>query len=272
MQTEALIRLAAFLGILGLMASWEVLAPRRRLATSKLSRWVANLSVAALNTVLLRAVVATGAVGAATVTAAQHWGVLHQLSWPTGVEGLLAVVALDLVLYLQHVVFHAVPVFWRFHMMHHADLDVDVTTGARFHPVEVIISLFIKLGAVVLLGASPAAVLAFEVLLNATSMFNHSNVRMPETVDRCLRWIIVTPDMHRIHHSVVASETNTNFGFNLPWWDRLLDTYRPEPAHGHEGMTLGLEQFRDPARLGLAGMLALPFVGPTGSYPLSRLR
>ncbi|MBI4400829.1 MAG: sterol desaturase family protein [Nitrospirae bacterium] len=270
MNADALIRLSAFVGILGVMASWEIMSPRRRLTTSKSRRWAANLSVVVLNTLVVRMLFASGAVGTALLAADQGWGLLNRLSLPAWFEGLLAVVTLDFVLYLQHVMFHAVPAFWRFHMMHHADLDCDVTTGARFHPIEVMLSTVIKLAVVVVIGPAPAAVLCFEVLLNATSMFNHGNVWMPPAADRFLRWVVVTPDMHRVHHSILPRETNTNFGFNLPWWDRLLGTYRGEPAHGQEGMALGLEQFRDPARLTLVGMLVLPFVGATGRYPLSR--
>jgi sterol desaturase/sphingolipid hydroxylase (fatty acid hydroxylase superfamily) len=252
------------------MAGWEVVAPRRRLTTPQLPRWVANLSVVALNAVVIRLLFASGAMGMATLSTQGGWGLLNVFDGPVWLEVLLAVVLLDLALYLQHVMFHAVPVLWRFHMMHHADLDVDVTTGARFHPVEVALSMGIKLATVALIGAAPAAVLTFEVLLNASSMFNHSNVRIPVAADRVLRWIVVTPDMHRIHHSILPRETNTNFGFNLPWWDRLLGTYRADPQQGQEGMTLGLEQFRDPARLRLGGMLSLPFAGNLGAYPLSR--
>lgn len=198
------------------------------------------------------------------------WGFLNLLGWPNWLDGITAVVALDFILYLQHVMFHAVPFLWRFHMMHHADLDVDVTTGARFHLVEIVVSMIIKLAAVALIGASPRAVITFEILLNATSMFNHGNVRMPGGLDRVMRWMVVTPDMHRVHHSVIREETNSNFGFNLPWWDRLLGTYRPAPERGQTGMILGLNQFRDPSQLTLPWMLALPFVGKTGSYPLSR--
>lgn len=270
MNADAFMRLSAFVGVLGVMASWEIMRPRRRLTTSKLRRWTANLSVVVLNTLVIRMLFASGAVGTALVAADQGWGLLNRLDLPIWLERLLAVMALDLVLYLQHVMFHAVPALWRFHMMHHADLDVDVTTGARFHPAEVILSMLIKLGAVVVVGAPPEAVLAFEVLLNATAMFNHSNVWMPQAVDRFLRWVVVTPDMHRIHHSTLPQETNTNFGFNLPWWDRLLGTYRADPSAGQEAMALGLEQFRDPTRLTFTGMLLLPFLGEPGHYPLSR--
>ena len=270
MTAEVLIRVSAFVAMLGLMASWEVLAPRRRLTTNKLRRWVANLSLVVLNAAIIRLLFAAGAVGLAMLAAERNWGVLNHLSWPIWGEMVLAVVALDFVLYLQHVMFHAVPLFWRFHMMHHADLDCDVTTGLRFHPVEVALSMVIKLAAIAVVGAPPSAVLSFEVILSATSMFNHSNVRMPEGVDQFVRCIVVTPDMHRVHHSIDPRETNSNFGFNLPWWDRLLGTYKTRPAGGHEGMTVGLKQFRDPSRLSFTGMLLLPLVGATGAYPLSR--
>jgi sterol desaturase/sphingolipid hydroxylase (fatty acid hydroxylase superfamily) len=270
MTSDVVIRLSAFLGVLGLMASWEVFAPRRQLSTAKLRRWATNLSVVALDSVIVRLLFAGGAVGAALVAAERDWGALNHLNWPLWVEFVLSVVILDFVLYVQHVMFHAVPLFWRFHMMHHADLDCDVTTGLRFHPVEVVFSMLIKLGAVVLIGAAPTAVLVFEIVLNATSMFNHSNVWMPAAVDRVLRWVLVTPDMHRIHHSTVPTETNSNFGFNLPWWDRLLRTYRDEPIQGQTGMMIGLEQFRDPRRLTFIGILLLPFLGTPGRYPLLR--
>lgn len=270
MDSEPLFRLATFFGVFGFLAAWETFFPRRQLTAAKLGRWAANVGIVVLNTIMLRALFATGAVGVAVAAAREKWGVLNHLAWPTFLETLLAVMALDFVLYLQHVMFHAVPGFWRFHMMHHADLDCDVTTGVRFHPVEVTLSLGIKLTAIVMLGASPTGVLCFEILLNATSMFNHSNVWIPVSVDRVLRWCVVTPDMHRVHHSIDPRETNRNFGFNLPWWDRLLGTYLPQPAQGHEAMTLGLAQFRDPARLNFIGILALPFVGESGRYPLGR--
>jgi sterol desaturase/sphingolipid hydroxylase (fatty acid hydroxylase superfamily) len=270
MTFEVLVRLSAFLTVLGLMASWEMRAPRRRLSQSKLGRWVANLSVIVIDSIIIRLLFSAGAVGAAILAADRSWGLLNQTDWPPWIETILAVVALDFTLYLQHVMFHAVPLCWRFHMMHHADLDCDVSTGLRFHPVEVVLSVLIKLAAIAVAGPSPQAVLTFEVLLNATSMFNHGNVRMPAAIDRCLRWLMVTPDMHRVHHSILSGEINTNFGFNLPWWDWLLGTYRPQPEGGHEAMTIGLKQFRDPARLTLMGILLLPFTGSPGGYPMSR--
>jgi sterol desaturase/sphingolipid hydroxylase (fatty acid hydroxylase superfamily) len=195
---------------------------------------------------------------------------MHALALPAWAGVALAIVALDLAIYLQHVLFHAVPALWRLHRVHHADLEIDVTTGARFHPVEILLSMGIKLGVVAALGAPAAAVLMFEVLLNATSMFNHSNVRMASRLDRALRWAVVTPDMHRVHHSVVARETNSNFGFNLPWWDRLFGTYRDQPAAGHEAMTIGIEQFRDPAEQRLDRMLTQPFRDGDAGYALGR--
>lgn len=268
-KTDIFIRLAGFLGAFGLLAIWEVCAPWRALTSSKARRWIANLGIVVMDALLIRILFTTGAVGAALMAAQHGWGLLNQWSGPTWLETVLAVIALDLALYLQHVLFHAVPIFWRLHMMHHADLDVDVTTGVRFHPVEVALSMLIKIGVIVLIGASSASVLILEVLLNVTSMFNHSNIRIPAGLERVIRSLVVTPDMHRIHHSVHALETNSNFGFNLSCWDRLLGTYRAEPQDGQIAMSLGLEQFRDPDFLTLPGILAMPFVGSPGRYPLS---
>jgi sterol desaturase/sphingolipid hydroxylase (fatty acid hydroxylase superfamily) len=187
---------------------------------------------------------------------------------PWGLATLLSVLLLDLAIYAQHVLFHAVPVLWRLHRMHHADLDIDVTTGVRFHPAEIVLSMLIKLAVVGLIGAPGAAVLIFEVLLNATSMFNHSNVAMPPAVDRIVRLLVVTPDMHRVHHSIERRETNSNFGFNFPWWDRLFGTYRPQPEQGHEGMTIGIEIFRDPAELRLDRMLLQPLRQEADGTPM----
>lgn len=256
-----------FVGIFAVMAVWEMIAPRCQGKTAKAKRWFINLALMGFNTLFTRALLASGALGAAVLAGQGGVGLLHQLNWPWWIEILIAIVLLDLVVYFQHVLMHAVPIFWRMHMVHHSDMDFDVTTGVRFHPLEIALSMFIKIGVVILLGASPTAVLMFEILLNATAMFNHSNVCIPGSVDRMLRWIVVTPDMHRIHHSVIPRETNRNFGFNLPWWDRLLGTYLSEPSKGHEHMTIGLEQFRDPNRLTWMSLLALPFVGEVGKYP-----
>ncbi|HYM32828.1 MAG TPA: sterol desaturase family protein [Candidatus Cybelea sp.] len=267
---EPTIRLAFFLGFLAAMAAWEAVAPRRPRLVSRWVRWPGNLGIVVLNTAVLRAAFPVAAVGVATIGEAHGWGVLNNVNLPSWVSVALAVVVLDLVVYLQHVMFHAVPALWRLHRMHHADLDFDVTTGARFHPLEILLSMGLKLAAVAALGAPPVAVLVFEVLLNATAMFNHGNVGLPASLDRVLRWIVVTPDMHRVHHSILPNETNSNFGFNLPWWDRLLGTYRAQPAAGHDGMTIGLDQFRDPGQLRLDRMLVQPFVGLAGAYPINR--
>lgn len=190
---------------------------------------------------------------------ARGYGLFNSVAWPAWLERLLALLVLDLAIYVQHRLFHYVPVLWRLHRMHHADLDVDVTTGARFHPIEILLSLGIKFIVILALGASAAIVLIFEILLNATSMFNHSNVRMRETWERVLRWLVVTPDMHRTHHSILRRETDSNFGFNFPWWDRIFRTYRARPEAGHDRMTLGIDRFRDVKELRLDRMLGQPF-------------
>jgi sterol desaturase/sphingolipid hydroxylase (fatty acid hydroxylase superfamily) len=263
---EMKIRMGCALGIFAAMALWEMLAPRRPLTAKKAPRWFSNLALVALNVVLVRFVLPLTAMGTAILAQDQAWGVLHQLPAPMWLKFGLAVAALDLAIYLQHVLFHAVPALWRLHMVHHADLDFDVTTGLRFHTLEILLSTFIKIGVVLALGPPVSAVLTFEVLLNATSMFNHGNVRLPHWLDRVVRLIVVTPDMHRVHHSIDRNEANTNFGFNLPWWDYLLGTYRAQPAAGHDGMQIGIAQVRDEQTADrLPRMLALPFqVGPGG--------
>jgi len=263
-----LIRLAAFAGIFGLMTAWEILVPRRDQKLGRKTRWPGNIGIVILDTVLVRLVFPTTAMGLALVAEARGWGLFYALGLPTWVTVPLAVMALDLAIYLQHVLFHAVPTLWRLHRMHHADLELDATTGTRFHPIEIILSMGIKLGVVAALGAPAVAVLSFEVLLNVTSIFNHSNVRMPTRLDRGLRWIVVTPDMHRVHHSILAPETNSNFGFSLPWWDRLFGTYRDQPAAGHLGMTIGIEQFREVAEQRLGRMLTQPFRNGDTRYAL----
>jgi len=267
---EPLIRLASFAAVLALMAAWELLAPRRAQAIGRGLRWPNNLGIVVLDTLLLRLVFPTAAVGFALFAQARGWGLLNAVALPQWLAVIGAVVMLDLAIYLQHVLFHAVPALWRLHRMHHADLEFDVTTGLRFHPLEILLSMGIKLAVIAALGPPAAAVLVFEVLLNATSMFNHGNVRMPAALDRALRWIVVTPDMHRVHHSVLRDETNSNFGFNLPWWDRLLGTYRARPEAGHEAMTLGIEQFREPRELWLHRLLLQPFRGPASGVPINR--
>ncbi len=267
---EISIRLACFAGVFGAMALWEWRAPRRRLTAKKGPRWLSNVGLVALNSALVRLVVPLTALGTAILAQERGWGVLRHVAAPTWLTFVLAVAVLDLALYLQHVLFHAVPALWRLHMVHHADLDVDVTTGLRFHTLEILLSAFIKICVVLSLGPPVTAVVTFEVLLNATSMFNHGNVRLPYRLDRMLRLITVTPEMHRVHHSVDPRETNTNFGFNLPWWDYLLGTYRAQPAAGHDGMQIGVAHIRDEKIADrLPRMLALPFQVDPGGYPIS---
>jgi sterol desaturase/sphingolipid hydroxylase (fatty acid hydroxylase superfamily) len=257
---ESALRLAAFTAVLAAMALWEALAPRRARVLPRGRRWPANLGIVLLNTALARILLPTTAVGVALAAQSHDWGLLQHAGLAPWVAVAAGVVLLDLVIYLQHVMFHAVPALWRLHRMHHADLDIDVTTGARFHPLEIGLSTLIKFAAIAALGVPPAAVVLFEVLLNATSMFNHANVRIPGRVDAALRWLVVTPDMHRVHHSVERDETNSNFGFNLPLWDRLFGTYRAQPRAGHAAMTIGVPGFRDPAECStLTGMLSIPF-------------
>ncbi len=270
MSVELGVRLFFFFGIFIAVAVAEFLLPRRPASSPRPARWMNNLGIISLNAVLVRIALPVVPAGLAVIAQQNGWGVLNNAGLPYFAKVLIAVIVLDFIIYLQHVMFHAVPVLWRLHMMHHADLDIDVTTGLRFHPIEILISMIIKFSAVVLVGPPAAAVIIFEVLLNGTSMFNHSNLRLPLHIDRVLRLFVVTPDMHRVHHSVVIRETNSNFGFNLPWWDRLLGTYRAQPAAGHDGITIGLAQFRDAKKLSLPWMLVLPFIGEIGSYAIGR--
>ena len=270
LSNEVSIRLGFFFGVFAVMAAWELAAPRRQLRQSKIVRWYANLGIVVLNTGLARIVFPLAPVAVAIVAAERGWGFLHVMEVPFWAAVVIAVVILDFAIYIQHIMVHAVPVLWRLHRMHHADLDFDVTTGARFHPVEIILSVAIKMAVIVLIGAPAVAVLIFEVVLNATAMFNHSNVSLPLRLDRVLRLFVVTPDMHRVHHSELPHETNSNFGFNLPWWDRLFGTYRDQPEKGHDAMTIGIDLFRDPGELHLPKMLAQPFVEAAGGYPINR--
>jgi sterol desaturase/sphingolipid hydroxylase (fatty acid hydroxylase superfamily) len=267
---EPAIRLGAFGGVFAAMAIWELLTPRRRQGIGRLRRWPNNLGIVVLNTLLVRLAFPIAAVGTAMAAEQHGWGLFNWLSVPIWLAVVTSILLLDLAIYLQHVLFHAVPLLWRLHRMHHADLEFDVTTGARFHPIEIALSMVIKIGIVAALGAPAAAVVIFEVLLNATSMFNHGNVRIAGWLDSALRRVVVTPDMHRVHHSIVPRETNSNFGFNLSWWDRLFGTYRVDPAAGQEGMTIGIEQFRDPRELRLDRMLVQPFRDDDRLYPLGR--
>ncbi|WP_028316620.1 sterol desaturase family protein [Desulfatibacillum aliphaticivorans] len=259
LQHEMLVRLGSFFGVFLLMALWEVLAPKRSLNASKPKRWAANLGITATGTLAVRYLFSAGATGFAILAQEKGWGVLALIEAPYWLKVLGAFLVLDFAIYMQHMVFHHLPLFWRLHMMHHADLDIDLTTGARFHPVEILLSMGIKIGVIFLIGAPVLAVLAFEVILNASAMFNHSNVRMPAGLDKVLRLFLVTPDMHRVHHSVIIKEFNSNFGFCLPWWDRLMGTYRAAPLKGHQGMTIGLAKFREEDKLQYLALLAMPF-------------
>lgn len=269
MNEEVIIRLSSFIGALTLFSVWEILAPRRNLTASKIVRWLNNLALVMFNNFTVRLLFPTAAMGVAVFVNQQQWGLLNLVSqWigiPSWLHVLIAVVLLDLAIYLQHFVFHRVPWLWRLHRMHHADTDIDVTTALRFHPLEIILSLLIKFAVIILIGAPALAVLLFEIVLNVGAMFNHSNIRMPLLIDRYLRQFIVTPDMHRVHHSVLNSEMHCNFGFNLAIWDRLFATYRAQPQAGHIDMTIGLPTFRQTHFLTLPWLFAIPFLNPTVS-------
>src|SRR5690242_11623946 len=255
---EVAVRMGSAALVFAGMALWEWRAPRRALELGRKGRWFGNLGLLAIDIVAVKLLVPTAAVGVALIAAEHGWGLLPLLNVPFWAAVPLSIVALDLIIYAQHVVFHRVPWLWRVHRMHHADVEIDVTTGVRFHPIEILLSLGIKIAAVLGLGAPAAAVVLFEVLLNVTSMFNHSNVRLPPRLDRLARWLIVTPQMHEVHHSADRAETDSNFGFNLPWWDRLFGTYREKPATG-ENVVIGLPAFRDASERRIDRLLSQPF-------------
>lgn len=259
MHHEPTIRLVCFLGVFVLMAVAEWLWPKRERPIRRRTRWPHNIAVVVIDTFLARIVLPAGATGVALLAERQGWGLFNHIAAPVWFTVPVTVLLLDLLIYFQHWAFHITPLLWRLHRMHHADLDVDVTTGARFHPIEILLSLGIKSALIIPLGAPAIGVLVFEVLLNATSMFNHTNVRIPAGLERLLRLVLVTPDMHRVHHSILTRETNSNYGFNLPWWDRLFGTYRAQPEAGQDGVILGIQQFRDPKELRIHRMLLQPF-------------
>jgi sterol desaturase/sphingolipid hydroxylase (fatty acid hydroxylase superfamily) len=256
---EIIVRVGGSALVFTALVLWEWLAPRRKLSVGRRPRWPGNLGVLAIDIVAVRLLAPAALVGVALIAGSRGWGLFNLAGLPLWAAAVIGIVALDLVIYSQHVVLHHVPLLWRLHRMHHADLDIDVTTGVRFHPLEILLSLAIKVAAVLALGVPAVAVLIFEVLLNATSMFNHSNVALPPRLEPMARWIIVTPQMHQVHHSIVRRETNSNFGFNLPWWDRLFGTYRDRPAAGEDGMTVGLGEFRDLQELHFTRLLTQPF-------------
>ena len=257
---EPILRLGAFAVMFGLLAAGELLVPRRSLTASKAVRWYSNLGLVSINSLAVRLGFPILAVGFASLAQERQWGLFNTISAPTAVRVVVSVFVLDCAIYLQHVMFHTVPLLWRFHRMHHTDLDCDVTTGLRFHPFEIVLSMGIKIGVVAVLGSPAVAVVLFEIMLNLTAMFNHSNIALPLPVDRILRWALVTPDMHRVHHSVIPKETYSNFGFSVPWWDRLFGTYRAQPQEGHDGMTIGLREFRNPKYLHLFWLFIQPFL------------
>lgn len=270
LDKEVPIRLTFFFGIFFVMALWEIMSPQRQLTQPKMNRWVNNITLVFLNSLLLRIIFPAAAVGMAIFVNENQWGIFNYYQLPLYLTISLSIIALDLIIYLQHVMVHAVPLLWRLHRVHHADLDYDVTTGARFHPIEIIISMLLKFAAIIILGAPVIAVLLFEIILNALAMFNHANIRIPVSIDNLLRWFIVTPDMHRVHHSVEDDETNSNFGFNLSLWDRIFGTYRHQPRNGQTGMTVGIHYFRDNKQTNqLPGMLTLPFKGKVTEYAIN---
>jgi len=271
-SNETTIRLSIFFGVFAVMAAWEALAPRRARSHGRLRRWPSNIAIVVLNSIILRLAIPVAAVEFAGSLHGRGLGLMGLLDLPGWAEFLIAVVILDLAIYLQHVLFHAAPLLWRLHRMHHQDLDFDVTTGARFHPVEILLSMAIKFMVIAAVGPSAAAVLVFEALLNGMAMFNHANARIPLAIDSVLRLFVVTPDMHRVHHSILPNETNSNFGFNLSVWDRLFGTYRAQPAAGHDAMIIGIEQFRDKRELWLDRLLLQPLRGDANSYPINRRR
>ncbi|WP_316368218.1 sterol desaturase family protein [Candidatus Thiodiazotropha sp. CDECU1] len=271
LEHELSIRLTAFFAVFAIMALWEIASPCRELRYPRTKRWLGNIGIVILNSLVLRLLFPAAAVGMAAFTTHAGWGVLNAIALPFWLSAFIAVLVMDMVIYLQHVMVHAIPMLWRLHRVHHADPDYDLTTGARFHPIEIILSMLIKIATIAALGPPVVAVVIFEVLLNGMAMFNHANIRLPSHLDRVLRWIIVTPDMHRVHHSVEPNETNSNFGFNLSLWDRMMGTYCQQPRLGQQGMDIGLSSFRDPQiTTRLTGMLMIPFLQDKDVYSINK--
>lgn len=268
-RNEATIRLIVFASCFALLVLWEWFNPRRELTQSKFRRWVTNVALVVTSTVLVRFAVPTAAIGIAYLVEQKQWGLANYFDLPMSVKILITFVLLDLAIYSQHAMFHVLPTMWRFHRVHHSDLDCDVTTGLRFHPVEILFSILIKIMVIMLLGAPVLAVILFEIVLNVMSMFTHSNIHLNETFERMLRWIIVTPDMHRVHHSSRENETNSNFSFHISLWDRIFGTYTAAPAAGHQGMTIGLDQFRAPEWQSFKGLIYMPFVTRVRGYAIN---
>lgn len=268
-QNEAIIRLSIFLGGFTLLALWEWRKPKRQLTQDKVKRWLNNIALVVCSTLVVRIIVPTAAIGIAYIAEQQHLGFANHYEWPLWLKVVITFILLDFAIYLQHAMFHVLPVMWRFHRVHHSDLDCDVTTGLRFHPVEILLSILIKFAIIVTLGAPVLAVILFEAVLNLLSMFTHSNIRLNSTFERVLRWFIVTPDMHRVHHSTLENETNSNFSFNISLWDRIFATYKAEPQAGHQGMTIGLDQFREPNWQNFTGLIYMPFSSKFKGYAIN---
>ena len=267
--SEAAVCLTVLIVVFAAMAVWEMAAPRRGLVTGKAGRWFSNLVIVFINVVLVRVIFPIMPVALAVLAGSRGWGLLNGVDAPRWLEFAIALLLLDLAQYLQHVMFHILPVLWRLHLVHHADLDFDVTTGLRFHPVEAIIWVMVRLSAVAVIGPDPLAVAVYEIALNGMLMFNHGNVRIPAGADGILRFAVVTPDMHRVHHSTVVREASSNFGFIASWWDRIFGTYRDQPAAGHETMGIGLAHYRSDTDLSLPRLMILPAVADTGGYDIT---
>lgn len=259
MENEIELRLGFFFGVLIIIALWECVRPKRKLRIDRNIRWFRNLSLVVFNSIATRLILPFTAASIAIYAEKNQIGLLYFLPIPLWLAVILSVMLLDLIIYAQHLASHHVPLFWQFHKIHHIDQDIDVTTGLRFHPVEIIISTLIKCAAVLVIGIPFIAIVMFEIILNATAIFNHGNINLPDKLDKWLRFIIVTPDMHRIHHSITPIETNSNFGFNLPWWDRLFGTYQEQPQKGQLNMDIGLNEYQDINKTRLLDLLAIPF-------------
>lgn len=267
---EGYIRLGSFLGVFALLALWEISSPRRELLHLRRFRWFSNFGLIVISSFLVRFILPTAAVGFALHAEQDQMGLLNHYDMPDLMQIIIAFVLMDLAIYFQHALFHALPIFWRFHRVHHSDLDCDVTTGLRFHPIEIILSILFKFIVIIAIGAPVLAVVIFEVVLNAASMFSHSNIRIPLVVEPLIRWLIVTPDMHRIHHSINENETNSNFGFFISAWDRLFGTYIDQPKEGHQNMKIGLQHFREPKWQNLRWLIYLPFVEKVKDYTINK--
>lgn len=268
MDVNAL-RFTIFLSVFLLMLLLESLIPRHPTVDSKIRRIGINLSITGLDIILVRLIFGAAAVGAAVFAQEKHWGMLNYVDWPFGFEMAVTVVFLDLMIYIQHVVVHMIPFFWRFHVVHHSDRDLDVSTGLRFHPLEILVSMLYKIGIIFALGPTPLAVMVFEAILNGMAQFSHSNIKLPLALDRVLRWLIVTPDMHRIHHSVVVNETNSNFGFNLSIWDRFLGTYNENAKKLQPEIQIGIDEYQKAEDVTLVKLLLMPFRKAPQSYTMA---